>query len=98
AMLRDVLVSISGMLHNGRHIFSFEDDERVVTIVDTTIDKELLPHQEFAAWISSLAQCCNLPRSRSQVIVRVNSKNFLRSLHLSRGKDSRGNVLNTVIL
>ncbi len=98
AMLREVLVAISGMLHNGRHIFSDEDDERLVNIVDTMIEKELLPHQEIADWISGLAQCCNLPRSRSQVIARVNSKNFLRSLYFRRGQDSRGNELNTVML
>ncbi|MBZ4223621.1 DUF2785 domain-containing protein [Bacillus wiedmannii] len=98
AMLREVLVAISGMLHNGRHIFSDEDDERLVSIVDTMIDKELLPHQEIIDWISGLAQYCNLPRSRSQVIARVNSKNFLRSLYFRRGQDSRGNELKTVML
>ncbi|ENQ3106368.1 Protein of unknown function [Bacillus sp. 491mf] len=98
ALLREVLVAISNMLHNGRHIFSDEDDERLVSIVDTMMDKELLPHLEIADWISDLAQCCNLPRSRSQVIARVNSKNFLRSLYFRRGQDSRGNELNTVML
>ncbi|MGR7910131.1 DUF2785 domain-containing protein [Lysinibacillus capsici] len=98
AMLREVLVAISGKLHNGIHIFSDEDDERLVNIVDTMIHKELLPHQEIADWISCLAQCCNLPRNRSQVIARVNSKNFLRSLYFRRGQDSLGNVLNTAIL
>ncbi|GKU76607.1 DUF2785 domain-containing protein [Paenibacillus sp. L3-i20] len=98
AMLHEVLVAISSMLQNGRHIFSDEDDERMVNIVDTMIDKELLPHQEIAAWISSLAQCCDLPRSRTQVIARVNSKNFVRSLYFRRGQDSRGNELNTVML
>ncbi|MGK4115375.1 DUF2785 domain-containing protein [Lysinibacillus capsici] len=98
AMLREVLVAISGKLHNGIHIFSDEDDERLVNIVDTMIHKELLPHQEIANWISCLAQCCNLPRNRNQVIARVNSKNFLRSLYFRRGQDSLGNVLNTAIL
>lgn len=98
AMLREVLVAISGMLYNGRHIFSDEDDERLVNIVDTLIVKELLPHQEIADWISGLAQCCNMPRTRSQVIARVNSKNFLRSLYFRRGQDSRGNELNTVMI
>ncbi len=98
AMLREVLIAISGMLHNGIHIFSDEDDERLVNIVDTMIDKELLPHQEIADWISCLAQCCDLPRSRSQVIARVNSKNFLPSLYFRRGQDSQVNELNTAIL
>ena len=48
AMLREVLVAISGKLHNGIHIFSDEDDERLVNIVDTMIHKELLPLQEIA--------------------------------------------------
>ncbi|SCX87504.1 DUF2785 domain-containing protein [Lysinibacillus fusiformis] len=98
AMLHEVLVAISGMLHNGIHIFSDEDDERLVNIVDTMIDKELLPHQEIADWISCLAQCCDLPRSRSQVIARVNSKNFLRSLYFRRRQDSQENELKTAIL
>ncbi len=76
AMLREVLVAISGMLLNGRHIFSDEDDERLINIVDTMIDKELMQHQEIADWISCLAQCYDWPRSRCQVIARVNSKNF----------------------
>ncbi|MBH5320272.1 DUF2785 domain-containing protein [Paenibacillus sp. GSMTC-2017] len=97
-MLREVLVAISSILHNGRHIFSDEDDERLVNIVDTMMNKELLPHQEIADWISGLAQCCDLPRSRSQMIARVNSKNFVRSLYFRRGHDSRGNELNTVML
>lgn len=98
AMLHEVLVAISGMLHNGIHIFSDEDDERLVNIVDTMIDKELLPHQEIADWISCLAQCCDLPRSRSQVIARVNSKNFLRSLYFRRRQDSQENELKTALL
>ncbi|KGA83889.1 hypothetical protein KQ41_03540 [Lysinibacillus fusiformis] len=97
-MLREILVAISEKLDNGRHIFSDEDDERLVNIVDAIIVKELLPHQEIADWISSLAQCCNLPRSRSQVITRVNNKNFIRSLYFRREQESRQNVLHTVML
>ncbi len=97
-MLREILVAISEKLDNGRHIFRDEDDERLVNIVDAIIDNELLPHQEIADWVSSLAQCCNLPRSRSQVITRVNNKNFIRSLYFRRGQDSRQNVLHTVML
>ncbi|MFJ7919678.1 DUF2785 domain-containing protein [Lysinibacillus fusiformis] len=97
-MRGEILVAISEKLNNGRHIFSDEDDERLVNIVDAIIDNELLPHQEIAVWISSLAQCCNLPRSRSQVITRVNNKNFIRSLYFRRGQDSRQNELHTVML
>lgn len=98
AMLLEVLVAISGMLHNDRLIFCDEDDERLVEIVDTMIEQELLPHHEITNWISGLAQCCNLPRSRSQMIARVNSKNFLRSLFFRRRQESRVNELNKVIL
>lgn len=97
-MLREVLVAISGMLQNGKHIFCDEDDERLVNIVDTMIDQVLLPHQYLTDWVNSLAQCCNFPRSRSQVVARVNSKNFLRSLYFRRRQESRGNELNTVML
>ncbi|MEJ8545304.1 DUF2785 domain-containing protein [Brevibacillus borstelensis] len=98
AVQREVLAAISGMLHNGHHIFSEEEDERIATIVDTMIDKELLPRQEIADWISGLAQCGGWPRSRGQVIARVNSKNFLRSLYFRRERDRSGNAVMAAML
>ncbi|MDF2681826.1 MAG: hypothetical protein K0R47_3016 [Brevibacillus sp.] len=89
----EVLASIQGMLQNGIHIFSDEEDERMANIVDTVIDKDLLPQQKIADWISRLAACSDWPRSRAQVIARVNSKNFLRSLYFRRGRDRQGNGL-----
>ncbi|SMF83956.1 Protein of unknown function [Paenibacillus uliginis N3/975] len=97
-LLLDVLAAIQGMLHNGIHIFSDEEDERISSIVDIMIDKDLLPQQEITDWINDLAQCSVWPRSRIQVIARVNSKNFLRSLYFRRGQGSRGNSLNATIL
>ncbi|MGG1658311.1 DUF2785 domain-containing protein [Brevibacillus sp. NRS-1366] len=98
ALQLDVLAAIVGMLHNGQHIFSEEEDERIATIVDTMIDKDLLPEQEIANWISDLAQCNDWPRSRGQVIARVNSKNFLRSLYFRKRQDNRRKDLVAVIL
>ncbi|MCI1113754.1 DUF2785 domain-containing protein, partial [Stenotrophomonas maltophilia] len=59
--------------------------------------KDLLPHQEIADWINGLAQCVGWLRSRGQMIARVNSKNFLRSLYFKRGRN-RGNGLATAML
>lgn len=98
AVQLEVLAAIQGMLHNGIHIFSEEEDERMAIILDTMIDKDLLPQQEIADWISGLAQCGGWPRSRSQVIARTNSKNFLRCLYFRRGQDSRGNGLTAAML
>ena len=98
AVQLEVLAAIQGMLHNGIQIFSEEDDERIASIVDTMIDKGLLPQQEIAEWISGLAECGGWPRSRSQMIARVNSKNFLRCLYFRRGQDSRGNGLVAAML
>jgi hypothetical protein len=93
-----VLAAIQGMLHNGQQTFIEEEDERIVSIVDTMMDKGLLPQQEIANWISGLTHCVDWPRSRGQMIARVNSKNFFRSLYLRRGQISRGNVLDAAIL
>lgn len=93
----EVLAGIQGMLQNGNHIFSDEEDERIATIVDTMIDKDLLPQLKIAEWINGLAVCGDWPRSRAQVIARVNSKNFLRSLYFRRGEGSCGDGLFTAL-
>lgn len=94
----EVLASIQGMLHNGIHIFSEEEDERMATIVDTMIDKDLLSQEKIADWISGLAECRDWPRSRAQVIARVNSKNLLRSLYFRRGQGCQRERLLTALL
>ncbi|MDN9012903.1 DUF2785 domain-containing protein [Brevibacillus laterosporus] len=94
----EVLAAIQRMLHNGLQIFSEEEDERIASIVYTMIDKDLLPQQEIVDWISALVQCSSWPRSRNQVIARVNIKNFLRSLYFRMGQDSRRNDLAGAIL
>lgn len=83
----EVLAAIQGMLHNVIQIFSEEEDERIASIVDMMIDKNLLPQQEITDWISGLAQCGSWPRSRDQMTARVNSKNFLRSLYFRKRRD-----------
>ncbi|MBE9913738.1 DUF2785 domain-containing protein [Paenibacillus donghaensis] len=98
AVQLEVLAAVQGMLHNGIQIFSEEEDERIARIVDTMIDKSLLPQQEVADWISGLTYCADLPQSRGPRIARVNSKNFLRSLYFRRGQISRGNILDAAIL
>ncbi|HBZ81637.1 MAG TPA: alpha/beta hydrolase [Brevibacillus sp.] len=80
ALQLEVLDAIAGMLHNGAHIFCEEEDERMATIVHMMLGKELLPIEQIADWINSLAECGNWPRSRSQRIAQVNSKQFLRAL------------------
>jgi hypothetical protein len=87
----EVLGAVKGMLHNGIQIFNEEDDERIVSIVDSMIDKDLIPKKVVEEWISGLTQCTDWPRSRSQVIARVNSKNFVRSLYFRRRQDSQVN-------
>ncbi len=99
ALQHEVLAAIQGKLHNGMQIFSEEEDERMATILDTMIDKKLLPLQEIADWISGLTHCADLPQNRGPRIARVNSKNFLRSLYFRRGrKIRRGDVLDAAIL
>lgn len=98
AVQHEVLAAVQGMLYNGIHIFNEEEDERIVSIVDTMIDKGLLQQQEIADWIRGLTQCVDWPRSRGQSIARVNSKNFLRCLYFRRGQDSHGIDLAAVLL
>jgi len=98
AVQREVLTAIQAMLYNGKHTFCEEEDERIATIVDTMMNQALLPEQEILDWIRGLAICADWPRSRSQAIARVNSKNFLRSLYFRRDRNGRGEVLTDAIL
>ncbi|MCR8842719.1 DUF2785 domain-containing protein [Paenibacillus sp. SC116] len=94
----EVLAAIQSMLYNGIHIFNEEEDERIATIVDVIIEKEFIPLQDVVHWINGLAQCVDLPRSRQQVIARVNSKNVLRCLYFRRDQVSRSEVLLTAMI
>jgi hypothetical protein len=94
----DVLDAIYGMLYNGKHIFNEEEDERIATIVDVMINNNLLPLQELTIWISTLAECTYWPKSRQQVIARVNSKNFLRSLYFRRGTGRYNETFSATLL
>lgn len=98
ALQRDVLAAVSGMLHNGKHIFSEEEDERITTLLVTMMDHELLPEQEIAAWINSLTDCSDHPSSRSHRIARTNSKSFLRSLYFRKRQDTHRQELVATIL
>lgn len=91
ALQLEVLAAISGMLHNGKHIFHDEEDERIATIVSTMLTNNLLPQAEIANWISGLAGCTDWPRSRSKGIAVVNTKSFLRSLYFRHREDYHEN-------
>ncbi|MDH6442728.1 hypothetical protein M2110_001257 [Paenibacillus sp. PastF-4] len=77
----EVLAVIQKMLYNDQYIFREEEDERIATIIVTIIDHHLLLQQSITDWILNLAQCGSWPRSHSQYVNRINTKNFLRSLY-----------------
>lgn len=81
AVREEVLAVIQKMLYNDQYIFRDEEDERIATIIVTIIDHHLLPQQSITDWILNLAQCGSWPRSHSQYVTRINTKNFLRSLY-----------------
>lgn len=87
---QEILASVRAMLYNGHHMFSDEEDERIASILDTIIFNQFLPHTSVVKWISQLEECCSWPRSRSQYITRVNTKNFLRSLYFRLIHNNRG--------
>ncbi|WP_313799245.1 DUF2785 domain-containing protein [Cytobacillus sp.] len=81
----EVLDAIKRMLHNGIYIFCDEEDERIASIVDTMIVKNLIPHEKITDWLIGLAECTGWKRSREQMIAQINSKNFMRCLYFRRG-------------
>lgn len=93
AVQREVLKAVTGMLHNGVQIFGEEEDERMASIVTTMISEELLPQQEIADWVISLAQCTEWPDTRARRVARVNGKNLVRCLYFRTMARSDGNDL-----
>ncbi|QQZ59431.1 DUF2785 domain-containing protein [Paenibacillus sonchi] len=94
----EVLEAVRGMLQNGVYLFREEEDERMATIVDTMILRNLLARERIAEWISSLAACGSQPRSNSQYINRINSKNFVRALYFRRDSEYFGKKLQEALL
>ncbi|MGO0062989.1 DUF2785 domain-containing protein [Brevibacillus fluminis] len=93
----EVLTAIQGILQNGKQTLGEEEDERIASIVDVILEKELLPSQTIADWIDGLVQCGSWPKSRAQAIARVNGKNMLRSLYFRRERQGRAQDLSAVI-
>ncbi|PNQ87654.1 hypothetical protein C1T20_00830 [Paenibacillus polymyxa] len=78
---KEALFAIQKVLSNGRYIFQDEEDERLACIVQRIIRANRFASSRVMKWIENLSQCMALPRSRSQFVIRVNVKNFLRSLY-----------------
>lgn len=97
-ILKEIMAAIRGMLYNGKYIFSHEEDERIASIVYPIITKSLLTEQTVEGWIGQLEQCGSWPRSDSQYINRVNTKNFVRCLYfrLILNKQETG-LVNTLL-
>ncbi|MRN52599.1 DUF2785 domain-containing protein [Paenibacillus monticola] len=93
-----VLAAIQGMLYNGRYSFSDEEDERIASIVDAVIKYDRLPQQTVSDWFGQLEQCVSWPKTRNQVITRVNSKDFLRALYFRLIHHHHGTDLITALL
>lgn len=97
-ILNEIMAAIHGMLYNGQYILSHEEDERIASIVYPIITKSLLPEHAIADWIGRLEQCGSWPRSDSQYINRVNTKNFVRCLYFRLLlKKQETNLLNTLL-
>ncbi|CQR55193.1 hypothetical protein PRIO_2789 [Paenibacillus riograndensis SBR5] len=94
----EVLEAVRGMLQNGVYLFREEEDERMATIVDTMILRNLLARERIVEWIGSLAACGSQPRSNSQYINRINSKNFVRALYFRREREHFGKELHETLL
>ncbi len=80
----EVLDALGGMLQNGVHIFSEEEDERIATVIDSVIVRGLMAIGSMIEWVKRLAECGSRPRSRAADINRINCKNMVRCLVVRR--------------
>lgn len=97
AIHHEILDAIKKALHNGRYIFSHEEDERITNVIYNIIEKNLIGYESISNWIEGLTQCCDWERSHSQYITRVNTKNLIRCLYFRLlHKESTLDLVNTL--
>lgn len=79
--LLDILKAIKTKICIGYHVFIEEENERLVTVVETLFNKNMLSDLEITNWLNEF----ELKKSMSSYIqnmhLKVNVKNFLRSLY-----------------
>ncbi|MCP4180511.1 MAG: DUF2785 domain-containing protein [bacterium] len=65
----------------GNYVYIDEEDERIVTAIISILGRNLIPLEEICLWIRSFGEMTNPHSFRYKDDMRINIKNFLRSLY-----------------
>lgn len=77
-----ILQSIAGKVGTGNGVYSFEEDERLVTAVASILDRGVLKESHVDEWIAGLVHITQTPEVLPETDYQfVNVKSFLRSLY-----------------
>lgn len=97
--MEEILLGIATRLVNSGHaIYTNDEDERLVSVVSTILEQELLDITQLAAWSQALVQVGGNSRWKDAYLdegrdrARHNIKTFLRSLHYRLVKSGKQKV------
>ncbi len=93
--LEQILKLIKNKLSNNSYIFVNEEDERMCTAVESIISREILSEEFIYNWLESFYTIFNKTSFPDNYKLKMNLKNFLRSLYfrfLEKDKDISENI------
>jgi hypothetical protein len=77
----EIMTAIENKMLEGEEVFSFQEDERIVTIIYCIISNKLLSKQYICDWIEGLSKVTEIKDTMTRFKARVNIKNLIRSLY-----------------
>jgi hypothetical protein len=65
----------------GNYVYIHKEDERMVTAITSILERNLIPIEEICIWVKSFSEKKNPDSIRDEDDMKMNIKNFLRSLY-----------------
>lgn len=95
--LRRILDAIHKKIKIAYYGYIHEEDERIVTAVAAVLERKLISEFEMIRWIRNFEKFSKIGQYPHDLILHVNTKNFLRSLYFRLiGNSDYDNIINEV--
>ncbi len=79
--LKEILDLLKNKTCNSDTVFVYEEDERMVTAVVSVLRRHALSDKEIIEWLNSFSSYSKTGKLHSDMNLKTNNKNFLRSLY-----------------
>lgn len=87
--LKSILDVIYKKVNINYYSYVHQEDERMVTPVSAVIERKVIKEEEIIEWINSFKNITYQNKYPEDMILRVNGKNFLRSLYFRLIRDAQ---------